>query len=193
VYARTVNGKEYSFGVSGLLYKSNVLMYDHQTESLWLQVKRQAVTGPMTGTKLDILPSTLTTWAKWLKKHPRTAVLTTETGHQRDYSRDPYASYYKSRSGFLSFFSLGPGEQEKELVVGVEIGDQTFAFGMNALRRNRTLTASVDGEQLTAHYDADDDSLRVENDKQERVPHVLVYWFVWKGIHPATGRTAVIK
>ncbi len=193
MYARTINGKEYTFGVSGLLYRANVLMYDHQTESLWLQVKRQAVTGPLTGTKLDIFPSTLTTWSKWLKKHPDTEVLTTETGYDRDYSRDPYASYYASRSGFLSFFKPGPGEEEKELVAGVEIGETAFAFGTNALRRGKTLTVSVDGQQLNARYDSDDDTLLVRNAKGERIPHVLVYWFVWKGIHPDTGRTAALE
>ena len=193
MYSRTINKIDYTFGVSGLLYKANVLMYDHQTESLWLQVKRRAVTGSMTGTKLDILPSTLTTWTKWLNKHPATEVLTTETGHDRDYNRDPYASYYEESSGFLSFFTPGPGEEEKELVVGVELGDETFAFGMNSLRRSKTLTVSVAGQQLTARYNAADDSLRVETANKERVPHVLVYWFVWKGIHPATGRTAITK
>ena len=193
MYARTINKKDYTFGVSGLLYKANVLMYDHQTESLWLQVKRRAVTGSMTGTSLDILPSTLTTWAKWLKKYPATEVLTTETGHNRDYNQDPYASYYKSRSGFLSFFTPGPGEEEKEMVVGVELGDETFAFGMDSLRQSKTLTVSVAGQQLTAHYNAADDFLQVETADRKSVPHVLVYWFVWKGIHPDTGRTAITK
>ncbi|NIQ92816.1 MAG: DUF3179 domain-containing protein, partial [Desulfuromonadales bacterium] len=76
MYSRTVDGKELTFGVSGMLYRANVLMYDHQTESLWLQVKRAAVTGPMTGTKLKVLPSSFTTWKKWLDKHPDTLVLT---------------------------------------------------------------------------------------------------------------------
>lgn len=190
MYSRTIGNKDYTFGVSGLLYRANVLMYDHQTESLWLQVKRRAVTGPMTGTRLEILPSTLTTWSKWLKKHPQTEVLTTETGYSRDYSRDPYASYYESRSGFLSFFKPGPGEEEKELVVGIELGESRFAFGMNALRRDKSLTATVAGRQLTARYSAEDDRLLVTDAQGTWIPHVLVYWFVWKGIHPGTGRTA---
>ena len=64
MYSRNVNGREFTFGVSGLLYKSNVLMYDKETESLWSQVKNQAVTGPMTGAKLKVLPSSLTAWEK---------------------------------------------------------------------------------------------------------------------------------
>ena len=87
MYARKVDAKTYTFGVSGLLYRSNVLMYDKQTESLWLQVKRRAVTGPMTGTKLFTFPSTITTWSKWRKKHPDTTVLSFDTGYNRNYKR----------------------------------------------------------------------------------------------------------
>jgi hypothetical protein len=88
MYSRRIENQTYRFGVSGLLYKSNVLMYDHQTESFWSQILQQAVTGPKTGTKLIHLPSTLATWGKWRQKHPKTYVLTPATGHVRDYSRD---------------------------------------------------------------------------------------------------------
>ena len=84
MYSRQVDDRELSFGVSGLLYKANVLMYDRQTESLWSQVRREAVAGPLTGAKLKVLPSTLTTWKKWRRQHPNTAVLSPDTGHQRD-------------------------------------------------------------------------------------------------------------
>ena len=123
MYARNIEDREYTFGVSGLLYRSNVLMYDRQTESLWLQVKRRAVSGPMAGTKLRTLPSSITTWARWKRRHPGTTVLSPDTGYQRDYSTDPYESYYSSRKGLFSkFFTPGPGEEKKELVAGVEAG-----------------------------------------------------------------------
>ena len=97
-------------------------MYDHQTESLWLQVRRRAVTGPMTGTKLKRLPSTVTSWKKWRRKHPQTEVLSLKTGYLRDYNRDPYEEYYESKKGLFSFLRPGPGARDKELVIGVEMG-----------------------------------------------------------------------
>ncbi len=57
----TFNGRVYTFGVSGLLYKSDVLMYDHQTESLWSQIRKEAVTGEMIGSRLTLLPLIHTT------------------------------------------------------------------------------------------------------------------------------------
>ncbi|MCK5287235.1 MAG: DUF3179 domain-containing protein, partial [Thermodesulfovibrionia bacterium] len=140
MYARNILGKELTFGVSGLLYKSNVLMYDHQTESLWSQVKGKAVTGPMTGTPLQILPSTLTTWSKWKKRFPETEVLSTETGYMRDYSRDPYEDYYKRKRGLFSFFTPRPGEEEKELIAGVTIDGSVKAYSLDDIRKRETLT-----------------------------------------------------
>ena len=70
VYARTVNRQILSFGISGRLYQSNVLLYDHQTESLWSQLKEEAVTGPQTGTRLRVLPSITTTWNAWRRCTP---------------------------------------------------------------------------------------------------------------------------
>jgi len=187
VYARKVKGSTYTFGVSGLLYRSNVLMYDHQTESLWLQVKRRAVTGPMTGTKLSIFPSTITTWKKWKTKHSDTTVLSFDTGHNRNYSRDPYESYYSERRGmFTSFFKAGPGEQEKEIVAGVEIGDSIKAYPVNTIRRKKTLTDEVGGKSITLAYDDSTDRISVKTASGEEIEPIIVYWFVWKGIHPET-------
>lgn len=163
-------------------------MYDHQTESLWLQVKREAVTGPETGTPLTSLPSTVTTWAKWRKRHPTTRVLSLSTGHRRDYGRDPYESYYRSRKGIFSrFFTPGPGEKEKELVAGLELGGAARAYPLSVLRE-RGRVEDMLGENtivLTFHSDTDRISART-GDGSELQP-ITVYWFVWKGIHPGSS------
>ncbi len=187
MYARKVAGKTYTFGVSGLLYRSNVLMYDHQTESLWLQVKRRAVTGPMTGTKLPTFPSTITTWKKWKTKHPDTTVLSFDTGHRRNYSRDPYESYYRERRGmFTSFFKAGPGEDEKEIVAGVEVGDIARAYPVKTLRERKRVTDKVGEQDITITYDDSTDRISVKTASGEEFEPIVVYWFVWKGIHPGT-------
>ena len=188
MYARKVEEETLTFGVSGLLYRSNVLMYDKQTESLWLQVKRRAVAGPMTGTKLSILPSTITTWKKWKTKHPDTTVLSFDTGHSRNYSRDPYESYYRERRGmFRSFFKAGPGEEEKEIVAGVEVGGSAKAYPIDTLRQLRKTTDTVGGQKVTIIYDESTDSISVKTEKGEEIEPIVVYWFVWKGIHPNSG------
>ncbi len=188
MYARKVEGKIYTFGVSGLLYRSNVLMYDHQTESLWLQVKRRAVTGPMTGTKLATFPSTITTWEKWKKQHPATTVLSFKTGYSRNYDRDPYESYYRERRGmFRSFFKGGPGEEEKEIVAGVEVGGSAKAYPVSVIRKRKKVTDNVGGQEITFTYEHSTDRISARTGSGEEVEPIVVYWFVWKGIHPNSG------
>jgi hypothetical protein len=87
VYDRAPRGAPLTFGVSGRLYQSNVLIYDYQTESLWSQLKEEALTGSFTGTALRAFPSVVTTWADWQSTHPQTLVLSPDTsraGHLLD-------------------------------------------------------------------------------------------------------------
>lgn len=91
-YPTRIHGRPISFGTSGLLYNSNLVMYDRQTQSLWPQLSKSAVSGTLKGKTLEPLPLSNTTWADWRRRHPGTPVLATDTGHRRNYSRDPYAA-----------------------------------------------------------------------------------------------------
>ena len=96
-YSALIKDKEYHFGVSGLLYNSDVLLYDIETESLWSQLMNQAIAGPLRGTKLKTIPLTHTSWEDWQERHPDTLVLTEQTGFKRDYSLNPYKNYRLDR------------------------------------------------------------------------------------------------
>ena len=161
-------------------------MYDHQTESLWLQVKRRAVTGPMTGAKLKRLPSTVTSWEKWRTRYPQTEVLSLKTGYVRDYSNDPYADYYQSRSGLFSFLKPGPWAREKELVVGVELAEKANAYRLEMLRDKQEITDEINGRSISLRYDNETDIITVQDEKGETITHMVTYWMVWKGIYPET-------
>jgi hypothetical protein len=100
VAERRVEGEPATFGVSGLLWNSDLVMYDTVTDSLWSQILGTAIRGPATGTELSLLPATFATWAAWRDEHPDTSVLLppphsdTVRGRQsRDYERNPYAAY----------------------------------------------------------------------------------------------------
>lgn len=163
-------------------------MYDKGSESLWSQLKGEAVAGEMTGTKLEILPSSLTTWGKWRKQHPDSLVLSTDTGYPRNYTKDPYLDYYQKKSGFWSFFKLGPGEKEKELVVGIELDGQARAYPLELLRKQGSINENFAGRQVQLLFDTASDRLQVSDAEGSVLPHMIAYWFVWKGIHPQTGR-----
>ncbi len=87
------------FGSSGLLYRSNKLMYDTETESLWNQFTGEPVVGELTESEivLKVLPVVITSWNDWLTAHPHTTVLSLDTGFDRDYRPGrPYGQYFAS-------------------------------------------------------------------------------------------------
>ena len=87
------------FGSSGLLYRSNKLMFDRETDSLWNQFTGRPVVGPLvdSGIELKIRPVAITSWAKWRLRHPDSRVLSLETGHRRNYGSGViYRDYFAS-------------------------------------------------------------------------------------------------
>ncbi|MYD37136.1 MAG: DUF3179 domain-containing protein [Dehalococcoidia bacterium] len=117
---RRGDGQEpYVFGSSGLLYRSNKLMYDADTNSLWNQFTGIPVVGELVGEdiELPILPVTLTTWGEWNSQHPETTVLSLDTGHERPYEKPgtPGAAYYGYFSSPSLMFPGGPGASDLSL------------------------------------------------------------------------------
>lgn len=97
VYDVTVGGVHHELGTSGFLYRSNKLMYDHATQSLWSTLSGTPVVGPLAGRniKLKTLYVVTTTWKEWRRRHPNTWVLSPDTGHRRDYSEGAaYREYF---------------------------------------------------------------------------------------------------
>jgi hypothetical protein len=96
-YESVVGGKLRVLGTSGLLYRSNKLMFDEETNSLWSTLEGKPVVGPLAGSGLELvpLPIVTTSWREWRTRHPQTTVLSEETGHERDYSEGAaYRSYF---------------------------------------------------------------------------------------------------
>jgi len=99
LYDANVNGVHYELGTSGFLYRSNKLMYDHATKSLWSTLEGTPVVGPLVGKGIELrtLYVVTSTWGEWKKRHPGTTVLSLETGHQRDYDEGvAYRSYFSN-------------------------------------------------------------------------------------------------
>ncbi len=92
-FDRRVDDRVLSFGVSGMLYNSDLVMFDRQTESLWPQVHGRAGVGHLAGTQLDFVPVTMVPWSQWREEHPDGWVLSRDTGHVRNYGRNPYVGY----------------------------------------------------------------------------------------------------
>ncbi len=97
LYDTTVGGVHHELGTSGFLYRSNKLMYDHATKSLWSTLTGTPVVGPLVGKGIELKPLYVvtTTWKEWKKRHPETRVLALDTGYQRDYGEGvAYQEYF---------------------------------------------------------------------------------------------------
>ncbi|MBA1149525.1 DUF3179 domain-containing protein [Ectothiorhodospiraceae bacterium WFHF3C12] len=150
-----------TLGVSGRLVNSNLIMYDRATDSAWPQMLGTAVSGPLAGRSLQSLQVTWTTWARWRERYPDTRVLSTDTGHIRDYNRDPYGQYNPRRGGYYApdaatMFPVmhkdGRFPPKTEFIV-VHDGNGAVAFRLAALRDNGVLEGSTGGTRYTAVYD----------------------------------------
>jgi hypothetical protein len=149
VFSRNVDGETLEFGVSGLLYQSNLLMYDNKTESLWSQVKGEAIVGDYTGKKLTLLGSSVMTFDGFSRQFPEGKVLSTDTGYSRDYSFNPYADYEASEEVIFPIGDVPKKLPLKELVFAVPVGDKVAVFPLEKLNTERQASLEIDGRTLT--------------------------------------------
>ena len=187
--AKLEEGGTLQFGVSGLLYNSDLLLYDRNTESLWSQITGQAISGPHKGQRLLLMPSVLTRWDRWQAEHPDTQVLSVNTGFRRDYSRSPYGDYDNSRALYFPVEFLSRRYHPKERVLGVELDGQfkAYPFAELAKRGNQTtLRDRLGDHSLRIDYDVESRSGRVFDQSGEELAVINAFWFAWYGFHPET-------
>ena len=153
-------GEATTFGTSGKLYHSNLVMYDRVTESYWLQATGLAVFGPLTGTKLERVPVVVAPWREFRDSFPHGIVLSHDTGFDRDYGRNPYPGY-DDPSGRPVLFV---GEVDGRLpplarVLGVDARGEASAFSYSALEEQArggraVVNSEVGGEPVTILWTA---------------------------------------
>ena len=143
-YNPKIGETTYTFGSSGLLYRSNKLMYDHNTQSLWSALSGEPVAGKLVDRdlKLEVLPIVRTTWGEWKRKHPETTVLDIRTGHDRDYNKEPYKEYFESSKTMFPVPVEDSRVALKEFVFALRIGKIRKAYPLN-ISWHRTLSFMI--------------------------------------------------
>ena len=145
MYAREIDGAELTFGVSGKLIMNALVMYDHQTRTLWSQFLGEGVKGPRKGVKLEFVPVTHTEWSLWRESHPDTLVLD-KAGRYRS---DHYGIYYRRGAKGVLGASQNDGRVKgKALVLGVEVGEHAKAYPFDDLLERPVLNDSIVGEDI---------------------------------------------
>jgi hypothetical protein len=186
VFDRRVEGAVRRFGVSGLLYRSDLLMYDRETESLWSQISTEAVTGPSLGRRLALLRSRIERFGEWKRSHPETTVLSRETGYRRDYARSPYAGYADSpRLAFPVPFDRRYHPKMPTLGLRIEAGEARAYPALEVVRAGGVVEERFDGRPVRVAFDSEGQVFRVV--APESVEVVQGYWFAWAAFHPDTS------
>ena len=156
-----VDGEPRTFGVSGLIYENNLMMFDRQTENIWNQLSLGAVCGPARGTALPLLPVVETTWRDWRSRYPGTTVVIDGLGVRPE--PYPFGDYDEPGNPVTLFPSSAYGTERppKELVLGVGIGREAvaYAFGLMAERGSAAvINDNVGGVPIVVVYSRDENA-----------------------------------
>ena len=131
VHRRSIGGEPILLGNQGALWGNAMTWWDHETGSLWSQPRGEAILGPLKGTKLDLLPSTLTTWGAWRASHPDTLALDVH--------------------GWSTGFDL------RDMTIVVDFGTETVAYSIPALRDVGVVNDVVGGVEIAVVIDPEDE------------------------------------
>ena len=151
VFARDIGSQTLTFGVSGKLVMNTLVMYDHQTDTLWSQFLSRGIQGELKETELELLPALMTDWKTWAELHPDTLVL--EKGSRS--SNDPYARYYEAAdAGVLGETRTDDRLYTKEYVVGLVRNDIIRAYPFSVLNNTPVVNDTIGDEPVLVTFDA---------------------------------------
>ena len=191
VFDRRVDGAELSFGVSGLLRHSDMIMYDRQTESWWQQATARAIVGEMAGTELRQLPGWMESWGAFAARNPDGLVMD-QPDWPRSYGRNPYVGYDSSDRPFL-YDGADPPHGIHPLERVVRVGDRAWPLtrlaGAGEIAEAGVTISWVPGE--ASALDAarigqgrDVGSVRVRDAAGADVVHDVIFAFAFHAFHP---------
>ena len=177
-------------------------MYDQETDSYWNQLTGQAIVGTLTGKTLERVPIIPTTWGDWKAKHPDTLLLSEGTGVKgnRDYSYNPYLSYFNSPEETFGTKKDDRRLLPKELVFPVTIGEGSKVYSNERVKDAKLIIDNVGGEDIVVVWDESLETVRIFftegkdvsdytiEQLEELKPYetFITYWFSWVAFNPET-------
>lgn len=189
-----INGEAVELGVSGKLYNSDLVMYDRNEGSLWLQATGEAICGSAAerDETLEWVATTTTSWELWKNKHPNTQVLSRDTGFNRDYDRYPYGNYEESERLIFGVENDDDRFHRKAITYGITLDDGIAkAYLLEDLQKtisaNESIEDTVGGKTVVIVHRSDAEEYTfVEKETGENIIPLRGFWFAWAAFHPNT-------
>ena len=185
VYDRVVGDRTLSFGMSGLIYRADILLYDRETDSLWSRFLDEAVAGPSAGEPILGLPNKLETLGEWKSRFPDSTIVSRKNSYGIDYNNAPMGGLTAADGVFetlpreLRYHPAMP-------VVGVRQGGKSKAYPAGeVLLEGGTIRDNFDGVPVTLTYSATDQVF--ETNLATSVDHEVTVWHRWAAANPATA------
>ena len=148
-FDRRLRGRVLDFGTSGRLYRSDLVMYDRQTQSLWSQFIGTAIAGELTGAELHSFPVAIVAWSDWRAAHPTAWVLSRDTGVDREYGTNPYVGYDDvNNPPFLFRGGYDTRYPPKTRLVGIRHDADAVAILLDGLRIRHVIATTVGGTDV---------------------------------------------
>jgi len=190
-FDRRVDGKLLTFGVSGKLRNSDMIMFDRETQSWWQQAVGEAIVGELTGTELRMLPTWMESFAEFRARNPEGLVMDAPE-YNRDYGRNPYRGYDSTQRPFLYSGEMPPhGIPALERVV--RVGDR--AWPLTRLARLGLISedgvtlswrsgqnSALDTDRISAGHDVG--SVRVRDAQGRDLAHDVMFAFAFHAFWP---------
>ena len=154
LYKTEVNGVNHKMGTSGFLYRSNKIMYDQATQSLWSTLEGKPVAGPLVGKgiQMDYLSVVTSTWGEWKRRHPETKVLSLNTGHNRDYGEGvAYKSYFANDELMFNVQRNDKRLKNKQSILAIklpEISEEIIAISTGFLSKNKVFHTTIGSKNI---------------------------------------------
>ena len=185
VFDPVIAGVHRQFGVSGLLWESNLLMYDDVNENLWSQSVGKAVVGDDTGTILEIISSQLISFDEFKSKNPNGQVLSRDTGHNRNYGYYPYGDYDNNESMYFPISVQDNRLPGKEIMYVVNFNEKSVSFKRSDLVSVGSVNMDIDGSTISARVD--NNEITVTDSTGLVIPGYHEMWFSWAIHHQEDG------
>ena len=184
---RIINNKETTFGVAGLLYNTNLILYDRETDSNWSQMRLDCVQGKLVGMRAVMYQLVETSWGNWKAMYPNSLVVSRNTGHDRNYDEFPYR-YYKYDNDYLIFPVNNTDNRlpQKERVLGIFHGSfkkvyrfEEFGAGIHLIKDivggdEIIIVGSNDNAFMVAFYPETTDGHRLQFEAVQEGQNVIM-------------------